>query len=161
MASPVIDAAEKEFGEPFADIVRGFAEMGYSMAETSKIIGYKNRHGLRAWIRRSGMEFAFIPGVHGVTFREAIASSNRRRSPDQIRRLAKSRIKYRCEHDGVFAPIAEHADRLGISRKTVYWRIKTNPDAGPEHWLRPAWSGVGWHGGRDSRVKDDHAWRKA
>lgn len=34
----------KEFGEPFVDVVKGFAEMGYSKTATAKILGIANRY---------------------------------------------------------------------------------------------------------------------
>lgn len=33
-------AVRKEFGEPFVDVVRGFAELGYSRSATAEILGF-------------------------------------------------------------------------------------------------------------------------
>lgn len=34
----------KEFGEPFVDVVKGFAEMGYSKAATARALGIADRY---------------------------------------------------------------------------------------------------------------------
>lgn len=38
---------EKEYGEPFADVVRGYAEMGYSRSDVAGILGYSRPHFTR------------------------------------------------------------------------------------------------------------------
>lgn len=38
---------EQEYGEPFLEIVRGFAEMGYSRSDTAAILGYSRAHFTR------------------------------------------------------------------------------------------------------------------
>lgn len=55
MARSVIAEVEAEYGEPFWDVVRGFAADNYSLNTTAKIIGYKNPQGLRGLINRSGV----------------------------------------------------------------------------------------------------------
>lgn len=40
---------EAEFGEPFALVLRGFAEMGYSKSETGRVLGWNKQD----WLRRA------------------------------------------------------------------------------------------------------------
>lgn len=55
MARSIVAEVEQEYGEPFWDVVRGFAADNYSLNTTAKIIGYSNPQGLRGLINRSGV----------------------------------------------------------------------------------------------------------
>lgn len=56
MARSVVDEVEKEFGQPFLDVVRGFAADNYACATTAKILGYKHPKGLRSYLERRGVK---------------------------------------------------------------------------------------------------------
>lgn len=45
--TPRIRAIEADYGEPIADILRGYAEMGYSRSDVAGILGYSRPHFTR------------------------------------------------------------------------------------------------------------------
>lgn len=53
-------AVRKEFGEPFVDVVRGFAEMGYSKRSTAQILGF-NLPYFRDLLARFELHGDFLP----------------------------------------------------------------------------------------------------
>jgi len=57
---PKVVAVEVEFGEPFADIVKGFAEMGYSRTVTAGALGF-NLSYFRNLLKRSDLDAYFLP----------------------------------------------------------------------------------------------------
>lgn len=56
MARSVVAEVEAEFGEPFIDVVRGFAADNYACATTARILGYKHPKGLRSYLERHGLK---------------------------------------------------------------------------------------------------------
>lgn len=56
MARSIVAEVEAEFGQPFIDVVRGFAADNYSCQSTAYILGYKHQTGLRYYLRRNGIE---------------------------------------------------------------------------------------------------------
>ena len=55
MARSVIAEVEQEYGEPFIDVVRGFAADNYACATTARILGYKHPKALRSYLERKGL----------------------------------------------------------------------------------------------------------
>lgn len=53
-------AVRKEFGEPFVDVVRGFASMGYSRTATAEILGF-NLSYFRQLLTRFDLHQHFLP----------------------------------------------------------------------------------------------------
>lgn len=56
MARSIIAEVEAEYGEPFWDVVRGFAQDGYALNTVSKIIGYADGMGLRYQLKKHGIK---------------------------------------------------------------------------------------------------------
>jgi hypothetical protein len=48
----------REYGEPFSDVVKGFAEMGYSQRLTAEVLGF-NLSYFRQLLKRFGLLAAF------------------------------------------------------------------------------------------------------
>jgi hypothetical protein len=55
MARSVVAEVEEEYGEPFWDVVRGYAADNYACDTTARILGYENSQGLRGLIKRKGV----------------------------------------------------------------------------------------------------------
>lgn len=51
-------AIRKEFDEPMSDVIKGFAQMGYSMLATSRAMGIGTQ-AMSAWIKRLGLRHHF------------------------------------------------------------------------------------------------------
>ncbi|MFA5323347.1 MAG: hypothetical protein WC373_11810 [Smithella sp.] len=51
-------AVEEEFDEPFADVVKGFADFGYSMKFTAGLLGY-HEEGFRQLVHKEGWRHYF------------------------------------------------------------------------------------------------------
>ncbi len=154
----IIKQAEAEYEEPFLEILQGFADMGYSAAETARILGYKDGHSVYQWLKRNGVTINFVPGHQTESFRQSLEKRNK--ANYDTRAAAMANIKHVCTYQGITAPVAHHADRLGINRKTVWHRMKTNPSGGPEVWFRPVWSGVGGNGRTKASYKN-HPWKRS
>ena len=58
--SPKILSVEEEFDESFEDVVRGFAEMGYSQQAVAQILEF-NRSYFRELLRRMDLTGCFLP----------------------------------------------------------------------------------------------------
>jgi hypothetical protein len=51
----IIQEVESEFGEPFWDVVRGFASDGYASGTTAKILGFSGQDVFRRLQQREGV----------------------------------------------------------------------------------------------------------
>ncbi len=56
MRQQIIEQVELEFGEPFWDVVRGFASDGYASGTTAKILGFSGQDQFRRLQRSAGVE---------------------------------------------------------------------------------------------------------
>lgn len=56
MKRSVVKEVEQEYGEPFWDVVRGFAADNYGCDTTARILGYSSPAGLRELIARHGVK---------------------------------------------------------------------------------------------------------
>lgn len=119
-------AIAEEFGEPFWDVVKGFADMGYSRTQTANILDYGqssfirllDRHGKRHWFRQ---------GQESITAIEAREARKGRATQAQIAAAkvasANNPVYYRIQIDGRTDTLAGHARAMGIPVRTVYNRI--------------------------------------
>lgn len=79
MKRSIIQEVEEEFGEPFWDVVRGFAEDGYGCNTTAMILGYGDPVCFRRLIKRHGVKVEWPP--HG----QCIAQKNRQPLSDETK----------------------------------------------------------------------------
>lgn len=56
MARSVVAEVEAEYGQPFIEVVRGFASDNYACATTARILGYKHPKGLQTYLERRGVK---------------------------------------------------------------------------------------------------------
>lgn len=122
-------AVAREFGQPFTDVVLGFAADGYSVNATGLILGY-NRGSFYNLMKKWGWLDKFDKGQKTLAPRQA--QQDRRGKPGcrhAIEAANDANPGYlRFTYDGVFDTLAGHARRRGISRNTVYSRRKRRGD---------------------------------
>lgn len=144
---------EAEFGEPFWDVLRGFAAAGYSRADTANIIGACLSAFRRLLLRHPEHRINWPDPYKCNSFLES------RKNPSaatlaHIRELALAR-RVQVTADGITAPIEEHMARVRstVSKKTVVLRIKSGMPVG-EALRMPPRVGRG-------RPTQSHVWRRA
>lgn len=128
MTSPKQRAIAAEWGEPFWDVVKGFADQGESIPGTAGILGY-NVQAFRRLVHRYGNAHWFKAGQDSVG---AIAARESRKgkpaSGAMIAALEKASsvnpTYRRVDLDGITDTLAGHARRRGVSVRTVYKRLK-------------------------------------
>lgn len=88
MARSVVKEVEAEFGQPFIEVVRGFAADNYSCSSTAYILGYKHQTALRYYLRRHNLH------VDWPAFGKCNASQNRAPITEVTReKLSKAKLE--------------------------------------------------------------------
>ena len=153
MSSPKQRAIADEFGLPFWDVVKGFADDGLSVKATGDVLGYS--HGaFRRLMERHGKKHWFKVGHDSLVPKQEKAERRGQCSPALREALRAARAANPCyiriEYRGVTDTLAGHARRLGLSRRTVYKRNKRRPGdwayvfADGKHIVLPSRKS-GWH----------------
>lgn len=131
-----IKKIEEEYGEPFEDVVRGYAEMGYSSRDIARLLGWSYETGMYYWLKKLGIKIHW-EGSKSAKSREKAAQ----KTPAQeevVRRLVEQNKKaHGFFYGGEFGTLKDHAIRLGLNPKTVLWRRRNAREKGPSFWLRP------------------------
>lgn len=132
MARSVLREVEEEFGEPFWDVVEGFARDGYSKTATAMILGYSTSSCFLRKLERFRPDIEFVKGPDSVCFKEA-RKDQKGRCTDPMRAALKRNLDartdvIRIEYKGVTDLISGHAGREGISRACAYFRYKNDPN---------------------------------
>lgn len=118
---------EEEYGFPFWEVVKGFADDGESKAATASILGYSET-AFRNLVNRYGFARWFPPCGQANASRAANKGRSWAGTPTQRAALAKGRVhagdhlSVLVELDGLTASIKEHALRRGLKPATVYMR---------------------------------------
>ena len=127
----IIRAVESEYGEPFWDVVRGFAADGHSVHATAELLGYASDTPFRRLLARHGMQIQFAENQASVFAQEARQARRGRVTPGIVNacRIASSRNPvYRwIEYQGVRDTVPGHCRRLGLSVSTVRKRLAVRP----------------------------------
>lgn len=143
-------AVAQEFGCPFSDVCRYFAEAGHSRADTARILGMR-RETFRMEVQDLGIEW---PDRNESGAR---LTRGRRRSAETIAKLkayAMTRA-HLVELDGVTDSVRGHCRRLGIPRWTVKYRRAAGYSWEQAFGLKPL-------AGRSyARNTKNHPWRQA
>jgi hypothetical protein len=132
MRRSIAKEVEKEYGEPFWDVVRGFAADGHSMHATAGLLGYSSDTPFRRMIKRHGVVIDFASAQESVFQIEARLDRRGRCTPAQraateAASLANPTYK-RVELFGITDTLSGHAKRIGLSRSTMYKRYARRPD---------------------------------
>lgn len=119
---------EGEYGQPFAEIVRGYARAGESMSATGVILGYSDQ-AFRELVRREGWVEWFTPGTqsngrrsHPGAPRGHLQAIGRKGGLASAIHAHKRNERHLVEFDGTTDTLTGHAMRQGIALKTVYAR---------------------------------------
>lgn len=127
----IMNMVEKEYGQPFWDVVAGFGADGESIHATALILGYKRGEGLRALVKAHDMEHLFTAKKHDSNgWRESI--KGRKHTDAQIAASRASMERYNgkrsnglaFEFDGHYDTFKGHAERLGVNYTTAWMRRK-------------------------------------
>lgn len=126
MARSVIDEVEEEYGQPFWDVVRGYAEDGHSKYAISGILGYASYPSFIRLIKRHKIDIEFVKGSDSIFSKEE-KESRRGKCTDallaQIANLCGKNPKYlKIDYNGKIATLAQHARDCGIPERTVRGR---------------------------------------
>lgn len=117
---------EEEYGRPFWEVVRGFAEDGESASATARILGYVSHSPFLRLLKRHNAQGLFRPPMETNGALSARASTRGVLYPRKAAALEKARKKcpdYRWIEIGeIRDTIAGHARRRGIDPRAVYRR---------------------------------------
>ena len=91
MRDQIIQQAEMEFGEPFWDIVRGFASDGYASGTTAKILGFSGQDQFRRLQRAHGVEISWPAHGQCNAMKEPRGSYTRERADKRLATLGLKR----------------------------------------------------------------------
>lgn len=132
MRRSIVKEVESEYGEPFWDVVRGFAADGHSIHATAGLLGYSSDTPFRRMIVRHGVQIEFASAQESVFQVEARIDrrgkcTQGQRRATQVASLANPSYK-RVELFGITDTLSGHAKRIGLSRSTIYKRWARRPD---------------------------------
>ena len=126
MARSVMDEVEQEYGEPFWDVVRGYAADGHSKYAISEILGYASYPSFIRLIKRHKIEIEFVKGSDSIFSKEEKASRRGKCTDAQLAHIAKLCGKnpnyLKIDYNGKIATLAQHARDCGIPERTVRGR---------------------------------------
>ncbi len=122
-------AVEKEYGQPFWDVVKQYANDGESISSTAVILGYANESALRHHVCNCVAREWFKPASETNGWREArIASRGRKTSRLARMELDKGRALHHATKKvnafGVLDTVKGHALRHGMNIATVRDRMR-------------------------------------
>lgn len=125
MKNNIMQQVEEEFGQPFLDVVLGFAGEGESINATAFLLGYASPTPFKRWVNRHGLKHKFKTGEEcagRISFRANTGSTPARLAAVKLASAANPTYKH-VEVGGITDTLAGHARRVGISARTVYSRI--------------------------------------
>lgn len=126
MARSVMDEVEQEYGEPFWDVVRGYANDGHSKYAISEILGYASYPSFIRLIKRHKIDIEFVKGSDSIFSKEEKASRRGKCTDAQLAHIAKLCGKnpnyLKIDYNGKIATLAQHARDYGIPERTVRGR---------------------------------------
>ncbi len=135
MPRSIIREVEEEYGEPFWDVVAGYAADGHSIHSTADMLGYASDTPFRRLITRHGITIKFASAQESVFQKEARLNRRGNCSPSLTAALKKASAAnptyIQINHNGVTDTLAGHSRRLGMSLSTIRKRYAVNKD--PEH----------------------------
>ena len=153
MTSSKQRAIADEFGLPFWEVVKGFADDGLSVKATADVLEYSHT-AFRRLVERHDKKHWFKVGHNSLVPQQERAERRGKCSPalrEALRLASAANPNYiRIEYRGVTDTLAGHSRRLGLSRRTVYKRNKRRPGdwayvfAGGKHIVLPSRKS-GWH----------------
>lgn len=152
MPRSIIQETEEEYGLPFWEVVRGFAEDGHSAHATALLLGYSSDTPFRRLIKRHGVTVEFAGAQESVFQAEARESRRGRTTPALLAACkiasAHNPVYKRIDYAGQVDTLAGHAKRHGVSVSTARKRYLRNPD--PEYvfsrkcYRKEPPKGMGW-----------------
>jgi len=115
----------KEHGMPFKETIKGYADMGYSMTMTAKIVGFSVSSFIRLcdardWRHWFKTAHDCLGHKEGYEYRKGQFTEAQRKSLIKARKINPRYIT--LEYRGITDTFAGHAKRYNINLKTAYNR---------------------------------------
>lgn len=131
---PLHRRIEAEYGEPFWDVVRGYASQGCSRRETARLLGYSGAAAfLRLLLRHPEIAIPWPEGKEANAFRDMYELARTPGSELHVKLSAACRLATAADPrviwltlDGVKSSLSEHIRRLGspVSVSSVARRLR-------------------------------------
>jgi len=121
-----IERTENEFGEPFGDVLQGFADMGYGCDTTARMLDYDITN-FRRLLKRHGI------AIHWPSAEARVEAFDRNPWPGCRRMIAARRAmcpRYAHPETGESLTATQWSHRLGISCTQFLRRVK-------QHGIKP------------------------
>lgn len=120
----------EEFGLPFWEVVKGFADDGETIHATAGILDYSHS-AFRRLVERHGRADWFVTGQDGATAQDA-REARRGRCTPALKAATQAASDsnptyYRITWGGVTDTIAGHCRRIGLPYKTAINRNRVRP----------------------------------
>lgn len=127
----VIDEVESEYGQPFWEVVQGYADDGYSIHATADILGYASDTPFRRLIKRHGVDIKFASAQESL-FQIEAREARRGKCTDAQREACKAAsaqnpVYIFLDYQGVRDTLTGHCKRIGLSVSTARKRYRVNP----------------------------------
>ena len=126
----IMRLVEKEYNQPFWDVVAGYGADGESIHATALILGYKAGEGLRTLIRAHGKEHLFPKTAHATNgwvrgIKDQKASPAKLAASRATINIARAAFiaKKSFEHDGFVGTFGQHCERAGVNKSTARVRM--------------------------------------
>lgn len=124
----IANTVEKEYGQPFWDVVKHYADDGESISATAVILGYTHAAGLYKHLKANELLTWFKPTIETNGWKSAVKSRRYRNLTNgEMNALDAAREIYIKQRSvlafGVMDTIAGHSRRHKISHKTVRYRV--------------------------------------
>lgn len=130
---PLHRRIEAEYGEPFWDVVRGYASQGCSRSETARLLGYSDPAAfLKLLLRHPEIAIDWPSPFHCESHRAVqelaatpgTALNASRRAGGRQSYMVRSEVRW-ITLDGIRAPVTHHMRRLGspVTLRSVTRRL--------------------------------------
>ncbi|AGH31850.1 hypothetical protein SLPG_00056 [Salicola phage CGphi29] len=121
----------RDFGEPFADVVYGFAQDGYSIGGTASVLEYPET-SFRKFVAAKGWQHWFTAyGSDCANTRAALKEPNvteaHKQAATRNAHKGGAKMAYMITYRGETMSLADHARKHGVNVKTARGRYKKHP----------------------------------
>jgi hypothetical protein len=113
---------EQDYGQPFWDVVKAFADDGESINATALMLGYAQPPAFHRLVAAHGVQHWFNPATQTNSYKAAKAYKEV--TPARMEQLQSLKEQHKFEFRGVIDTRAGHARRMGLSPNTVATRLR-------------------------------------
>lgn len=124
----IVSSVEAEYGLPFWDVVKQYADDGESINATAYILGYQSATHFYQMVKRNGLQHWFKKDRESNGWIASMAG-NKRGKPTEAGRInagKATKALHAVEAFGIMDSLKGHSIRHGMAPTTVRWRIQRN-----------------------------------